>query len=265
MKRKRNTTSKLPAIIVAVLILIVGIGFYQVVVLAKNETNVVTAAHDLPAYSFVSDPELEFTPVPKGSITENDLTEEEYRELYGDGGMVLTAQVLAGQRIDKREVAEGPQESFSVVLPDERVVAATTTLTGAAVGTIQAGNVVDVSTEGGLDGGIGVEFAKVICIANSATDCQGVLPPGVDLSASGSSEGISLLLAVPREAADEVSGKQVTLALNPFCRVDRTGHFVPTREDGAKECNAGDRLASASSGESEDLGESATSSDYAEG
>lgn len=257
MKRTRN--SRLPTIIVAILIIVVGIGFYQAVVLAKNEVNVVTAAHDLPAYSFVSDPELEFKPVPRGSVGDTDLTEEEYRERYGDNGMVLTAQVLAGQRIDEREVATGPQESFSVVLPDERVVAATTTLAGAAVGTIQAGDVVDVSTDGGLDGGADVQFSKVICIANSAAGCRGVLPPGVDLSATGTSEGISLLLAVPSEAADSIAGKQVTLALNPFCRVDRTGHFLPTREGAEEQCAAPDRMAA------EALGESAAQSDDVEG
>src|SRR5690606_527194 len=98
VKRKRN--SRLPTIVVAILIIVVGIGFYQAVVLAKNEVNVVTSAHDLVAYAFVSDPELEFTPVPRGSVAEHDLTEAEYRERYGDNGMVLTAQVLAGQRID---------------------------------------------------------------------------------------------------------------------------------------------------------------------
>jgi len=245
VKKRRKSSSKSPAVIAGILIIVISIGFYQAVVAAKAEKNVVTAKTDLPAYSFVSDADLEFTPVPKGSITENDITEDEYHELYGENGLVLTERVLAGQRIDKREVAEGPQESFSVVLPDERVVAATTTLEGAAVGTIQAGDVVDVSSEGGdMSGGGLVEFAKVICIANTPSGCAGVLPPGVDLSASGSGENVIVLLAVPRDSAEAVSGRQVSMALNPFCRVDRSGYFVATREGAEPECKAPGRMAS---------------------
>jgi hypothetical protein len=264
---KRSRSNRLPIIVASILILVVGIGFYQAVVVAKDEQGVVVAKQDLAAYSFVDQAQIEFMPVPRGSIREEDVTEDEYNELYGDEGMVLTAQVLAGQRVDEREVASGPQQSFSVVLPDERVVAASTTATGAAVGTVQAGDVVDVSSEGGLEGtGPLIEFAKVICIASTPSGCQGVLPPGVDLSVSGGSEegSISLLLAVPRESATTIAGQNVTLALNPFCRVDRTGHFYTTREGAEEECQAGDRMAAEPSG-ADVVGESAAGQSAREG
>ena len=231
----------LPTVIGIVLMLGVGIAIAFAYQQARNTDNVMAAATDLAAFSFVDKEDLEVLAVPKASITDNDLTESEYDELYGDGGMVLTGLSLQGQRIDTREVASGPQESFSVVLSDERVVAATTTLSGAAVGTIQAGDVVDIASEGGsLDGGVLSDYAKVICIASTAAGCSGVLPPGVDLTAAGDEDTgeINLLLAVEGQSANSISGQQVSLSLNPFCRVDRSGYFYSPRGSEGASCDA---------------------------
>lgn len=251
MQRK---PSKLPLILGTVFLLAGGIAIFGLLKGISDSVNVMTAAKDLPAYSFVKSGDLEVTSVPSGSVTESDLTEEEFKDKYKEE-LVILGPVLKGQRIDQRIVPDGDASSFAVVLPDERVVAATSTVAGAAVGTVQAGDVVDVLV-GSNDGSslASGSFAKVLCIGTNPSDCRGILPPGVKINADDTDSGstrassdapVLVLLAVAEENAS-VAGQSVTLALNPFCRVDKNGYFYSPREDQGDDflCQApSDRLA----------------------
>lgn len=261
MSRIAKRSKIVPVIIGLVLIAIAGIGFYRAYIGVQNLDNVMVAPEDMAAFTFVTKEDLEIKAVPESSITSDDLTEDEYDTNYVtdgvDEGTVLTDSILAGQRIDERQVAENAEQSFAVVLPDERVVAANTTVAGAALGTIRAGDVVDVSSGSGTvgtTGGGSSDYAKVICIATAASQCESVLPPGVRLGSGdsggsssdiGSDEaGVIVLLAVDAPDAISIAGQSVTLSLNPFCRVDRSGYFVSTRE-GADGCSPpSERMAS---------------------
>ena len=254
MQRK---PSKLPLIVGVVFIVAAGIAIFGILKGVQDSVTVMTATQNLPAYSFVDSSDLEATAVPQASVTPNDLTEDEFVDQY-DSEIAILGPVLAGQRIDKRYIPEAKNASFAVVLPDERVVAATSTVAGAAVGTIQAGDVVDVNSESsGISSSAATSsFAKVLCIATQPSGCQGVLPPGVKINADDSDSGSSrstsdspviVLLAVPQEDAAGISGQSVTLALDPFCRVDNSGYFFSPREADGEDflCKApSDRLAS---------------------
>lgn len=281
MSRIAKRVKTVPLIIAVVLIGIAGIGFYRAIVGVQNLKPVLVAPEDLAAYTFVTKEDLKVVDVPEASITPEDLTVEEYDERYvvdgEDRGTVLTDSVLADQRIDERQVAEDPEKSFAVVLPDERVVAANTTMTGGALGTIRAGDIVDISTDSGTVGtesGGSSSFAKVICIATDPSQCESVLPPGVRLETSQESDNVSgddsdvtLLLAVAEGDASAIAGRSVTLSLNPFCRVDRNGFFISTRTDEQAACTPpSSRLASQGVREQEaaDAQEEGTSAESAE-
>jgi hypothetical protein len=227
-----------PLLLAIVLIGIAGIAFYLAMVGVRQEEPVMTASENLAAYTYVSGDELQVTNVPSSSITDNDLTESEYSDQFADeeGGLVLTAPLLSGQRVDQREVASGDAATFAVVTPAERVVAAATSPAGSALGAVQAGDVVDVQVEsGGVgDSGAQAQFAKVLCLSVSSGDCEGILPPGaVTLPAveEGSEESINLLLAVDVGSASGIAGQSVVLSLNPFCKVDPEGFFIDARSD----------------------------------
>src|SRR5690606_5480272 len=139
--------------------------------------------------------------------------------------------------IDKRYIPKEKNASFAVTLPDERIVAVTSTIAGAAIGTVQAGDVVTVSTSSSpLSGGeITSEYAKVLCITSTPSGCQGILPPTVSVnsvkldesdgpSARGSGDKVIALLSVAEQDAQDLAGaSEATLTLNPFCRVDADG------------------------------------------
>lgn len=250
-------SSKLPAIIGGLFIIAAGIAVFMVLKGVSNDVNVMTAKSDIAAYSFVDSSDLTATPVPEASVTSDDLTESEFNDKY-HGKFTIAAPVLSGQRIDVRDIPKQDNASFGAVLPDERVVAVTSTVPGAAVGTIQAGDVVDVAMDSttGLSGtgANASSFDKVLCIASSASGCQGVLPPGVDINAPSDSSTSSVnnnpvlvLLAVPENDASGIAGQNVDLSLNPFCSVDNQGYFTsPQRDEGSKFlCQApSDRIAS---------------------
>jgi len=234
-----DKTSKFPLIIGVVFILLAAVGAWWAISQAQNNGEVMVAKSNISAYSFVSDAELEALSVPLSSITGDDLTKKEFEDMNSKA--VISNPVLSGQRIDKRYVLSAENASFAAVLPDERIVAANSSVTGAAIGTIQAGDVVDVTVDGGA---LSSPFSKVLCIATEPSGCSAILPAGVDINAddsgdSGSSssgdQSVLLLLAVPTDEASAISGQSVTLALNPFCRVDNNGYFFSPRAAAAGE------------------------------
>ena len=230
MKPRRS--SKFPLVAGVLLLVVVVAGFFMAYQSVKDEGTVVVAAKDLPAFRPVTDGDIEYRKVPRASITEHDLTQTEYEEQYGtDTPFVPTAQVLAGNRIDDRNAAKNPKASFAIISPDERVVAVTATLSGAAVGTIRAGNIVDVTQAGSSasGGGAAANFAKVICISDKVDGCKNVIAPGLSVSAEtkegNREEPVNVLLAVADEDAPALAGQAVALALNPFCEVGEDGMF----------------------------------------
>lgn len=215
-------------IIGLIFIVCAGVAAWVAITRAQNTEEIMVAGKDLAAYSFIRSGDLKAEAVSKSSITDNNLTKAEFEDMKSEA--VISSAFLEGQRIDTRNVLDDESSSFAVVLPDERVVAATSTVTGAAVGTIQAGDVVDINNEDSIS-----RFGKVICIATEPSGCKGVLPAGVTINAddSGDSQGegsVLVLLAVPAEEATSIAGKAVNLALNPFCRVDNDGFFYSPRE-----------------------------------
>jgi hypothetical protein len=234
-----NRVSKVPLILGIVFVILAGVGAFIAISRAQNNEDIMVAKKDIAAYSFVGPDQLQAQGVAKSSVTSNDLTKKEFEDMNSKA--VVTGPFLADQRIDKRYIVKGQETSFAGVLPDERVVAASATVTGAAVGTIQAGDVVDASVEGG---GSLVDFAKVLCIATEPSGCKALLPAGVKLNASDNSDGNSdsksvlLLFAVPADLASEIAGKSVTLSLNPFCRVDNKGFFYSPQGQDGFQCQA---------------------------
>lgn len=233
--------SKVPLILGIIFVILAGIGAFLAISRAQNNGEIMVASEDIAAYSFVGPDQLKAQSVPKSSITGDDLTKAEFEDINSKA--VITGPFLAGQRIDQRYIVAGDGASFAGVLPDERVVAASASVTGAAVGTIQAGDVVDINVDGGTSL---VDFAKVLCIATEPSGCRALLPGGVKLSVNDSSqeqgasqgESVLLLFAVPADLASEVSGKSVTLSLNPFCRVDTKGFFYSPQAQEGFRCQA---------------------------
>jgi hypothetical protein len=236
VEKMQDRVSKLPLIIGIAFVVLAGVGAFFAISRSQNNEAIMVAKTDLSAYSFVGPDQLEAQSVPQASIGSDDLTKAEFEDLKSQ--IVITGPFLAGQRIDQRYIVDSDNASFAGVLPDERVVAANSTASGSAVGTIQAGDVVDVTVDGGE---AEVPFAKVICIATEPSGCQGVLPAGVNINAADSgndqSEGsVLLLLAVPEFDASSIAGQSVTLALNPFCRVDNEGFFYSPRGAEGLQC-----------------------------
>jgi len=232
-------------IIGVVLILLAGIVAYRILANAQKNETIMVPNQNLPAYSFVDGSDLTATSVPANSVTTDDLTQTYFNDNL-KGQFVITSPILQNQRVDKRDIA-ATGSSFAVVLPDERVVAVNSTITGAAVGTIQAGDVVDVAGSSGDTSSS--TFDKVLCIGSSAAACQGILPPGVNISvdSTSSSGNVTVLLAVPQMDAPQIAGQSVNLSLNPFCQIDSQGYFVSPRGNEGRQfkCQApADRLAS---------------------
>lgn len=252
MKIFRN----IPVLIAAGLILVAGIVFYVTLVGVQQLVPVMTANEDISAYSIVREEQLKTIQLPKKAVDSQPwlLTQDEYQSNYLDKkrALVTTAKIFKGETIDANRVARSPQQSFAVVLPDERVVSASTTLAGSIVGAIQSGDVVDVSSSG--NSAASVTAAKVLCITSKPDGCQGVLPSSIEPSTSGGSgtssgaaatrdqANVSLILAVPAADAPAIAGSVVTLNLNTFCSFNERGLFTNKRSD--FKCQVpGDRLA----------------------
>ena len=254
MKQRRS--SRIVFLTGFLLFVVALVGFFSAFKSAKDEGTVVVAKTNLPAFRAIASGDIEYRNVPKASIGDHDLTKAEYEKQYlakVDGKSVQgqepkvfvpTAQILAGNRVDDRQAAKDPKASFAIISTDERVVAVTTTISGAAVGTIHAGDVVDVTQAGTSGSGTGAaaNFAKVLCISDKIDGCKGVREPDISIAADTSKQGsgsdeqpVNVLLAVSDEDATSLAGQTVALALNPFCKVDETGHFAK-RDDSPNDC-----------------------------
>jgi hypothetical protein len=237
MKRIKN----LPLLIALVLIGVAGFGFFSIIQSLRNDVTILVAKDNLAAYTYVEKgKDFNTLDVPEAVVTADMLTEEEYNSLFvdengDDRGTVLTYPFLRDQWIIEQGLSKEPENTFAVVLPDERVASVTTNVTGAGLGTIKPGDVVTVS---GSDSGFGdsfpaVDFAKVLCITTQPDGCSNVLPSdGAETNQDSavsqtSQEGpFFLLLAVPKNVASSVSGKEVALTQDPFCRVGPKGMFI---------------------------------------
>lgn len=204
-----------------------------------STTQVVVAARNLSPYLAVDSSAITSTGVPTKSVTKYDLTWKTYQDNYVKKGVALIplVQVLAGQRVETGAVATTPQASFSIVKPDERIVAVTTSSAGAALGAVAPGDVVDVQTANlGGTSAQSSSFAKVLCISTAPGACNGVLPgqkldTGDSSSASTGSSSVKVLLAVDANDAPSLAGATATLAVNPYCGVDQYGSFISLRKD----------------------------------
>lgn len=230
-----SKTKTLPLIAGILLCLVAAVAFFLAFTNSRSQSNIMVAKDNISAFSYVDSSNVEASAVADSSITDNDLTEEEFQDL-GEK-FAVTDSFLAGQRIDSRAIAE-ETSSFGVVLPDERVVAVTSTLAGISGGLIKAGDIVDVQSGGSSSDGAGDTvsgFAKVLCVALDPNECQGVIPDGVSVPRGDQQTGeqILVILATQQDEAGLISGKEVTLSLNPFCRVDSRGYFIsPRRSQG---------------------------------
>jgi hypothetical protein len=242
-RRKPN----LMLIIGGIILLIVAVGFVQLVLSVRNETGVMVANRDVAAFSTIGKDDLVEVKVPKASVTDSDLTADEYEQLK-DKGIVATVRFLKGSRINEAGIAKNPQGSFMIVSSDERVIGVTASLSGVSGGTVQVGDVVDVRAAGVGADSSAAYYAKVLCIADKPNGCDGVLPPGIELSGDKDKKSpgdqslpVMMLLAVAKDDALGLSGANVSVALNPFCRTDENGKFVSARED--KPCVVGEEAA----------------------
>lgn len=231
MKNIRN----LPLIAAIILIGIAAFGFFSIIRGITNNEEVMVAAATLEAYTFINQDDLATEEVPESAIQDNMLTRAEYEELFfdeegRDQGTVITYPFLEGQWIVEGGLSKDPENTFAVVLPDERVAAVTASATGAGLGTIRPGDVVTATKEdSGGDRGVIVEYAKVLCITTKANGCTDVLPGsrGAAESSEEANEGsFYILLAVPTDFAPAISGSAVALTQDPFCRVGPEGQFI---------------------------------------
>lgn len=230
-----KSIKNLPLVAAIVLIGIAAFGFFSIIRGITSNEEVMVAASTLEAYTFVSQEDLETKEVPQSAVSDDVLTREEYENLFFDEegkdlGTVLTYPFLEGQWIVEGGLSKDPENTFAVVLPDERVAAVTASATGAGLGTIRPGDVVTVSREGTSgDGGIVIEYAKVLCLTTKANGCTNVLPGsrGTSETSEGAGEGsYYILLAVPADLAPSISGASVALTQDPFCRVGPEGQFI---------------------------------------
>lgn len=231
----------LPLIIAVVLILVAGIGYYRAFIGAQDTVDVVAAATDLPPFIAVQQNQLGHVSLSHSSVRPGDMTWAYYNAHYGSKAgsarqqIIPVYAVVAGQVLDINVLAKSPQESFSIVLPDERVVAVTSSLAGSALGTIQPGDVVDAQTSNNGGSSVAASFAKVLCISTSATGCRGVLPAGENvvsgIKSSNTSSGgpINILLVVAASDANQLAGQDVSLSLNTQCGIDQYGYFTQAR------------------------------------
>jgi hypothetical protein len=242
----------LPLIASIALIAIAGVGYYLAFAKAQNSVSIAVANKTLQPFMAAASGDIVKAEVPKGSLGTNDLTWADYESKYANANLQVlpSLTILEGQRIDQRELSTGDQISFGIVLPDERVIAVTSSVAGADLGVVQPGAVVDVTATGGSSGTDGVvsPYVKVLCISASDTGCRGVLGAGQQLSIGGSKSSTStsssggpvkILLAVPASDAIKFAGTSVSLSLNTFCSVDQSGHFVSLRTDHPCQAPAG--------------------------
>lgn len=231
MKNVKN----LPLFAALVLIGVAAFGFFSIIRGITNNEEVMVAASTLEAYTFVNQDDLESTEVPQAAVSDDMITRSEYEELFFDEegrdlGTVITYPFLEGQWLVEGGLSKNPENTFAVVLPDERVAAVTASATGAGLGTIRPGDVVTATKEdSGGERGVVVDYSKVLCITTRANGCTDVLPGsrGQSETSQEASEGsFYILLAVPKDFAPQISGSAVALTQDPFCRVGPEGQFI---------------------------------------
>jgi hypothetical protein len=268
MKNRTFSRYFLPAI-AGFLIIIAGVAFYQMQRAAANEAPVVVASGNIEPYSIVKGDQVRKAMVAESSITREDLEWSEYEDQYlaRDRPLVVTQQVLSGQRLDERVIARDGKESFAVVSPDERVVGVSTEIPGAVLGKIHVGDVVDATAEGsGASEGAVAKFAKVLCISLEPNGCHvrtgGVGGAGSDDPTTGGGRPVKMLLAVEENVAGAIAGGEVTVSLNPFCRiaVNAEGNIEPGDFLGEQCLVSSERYASATRAPSAETNEEPASS-----
>jgi len=255
----------LPLVIAIFLIAVAGVGFYSAYKKEQDQVTIMAAGSKvLVPYIAVQANQLSPVAVSKSSyISGQDLLQSDYNKLYGSNCattcqlMIPAVPILPGQRVDVNAlVGQGKanptqaEQSFSIVLPDERVVAVSATVSGAILGVVLPGDVVDVQAAGNGSAQFVSTFAKVLCVSTSASGCKGVLAAGESPSVgnasitNGPSGGpVQILLAVAQGDADQIAGQQVTLSKNTYCAVDPFGFFVSVQSQ--LRCNPpADRMAS---------------------
>lgn len=237
----------LPAIVGIALMFIALVAFFMATSAFQQKTSIMVAGSDLAPF-VRADSSLQAVAVPKASVTSNDLTQSDYRKDYADKNIpvIPVIQFLKGQRLDKNAIAVNAQASFASVLPDERVISVSATLTGSVLGTPGPGDVVDVEAVGSASDGssISSQFDKVLCVTDKATGCKNVVPASAVTSSTKTSGGLGsggtaslfMLLAVPTADALQLAGQQVAVSLNPFCKVGPAGRFYSVQQ--SQPCSA---------------------------
>lgn len=234
--------NKIIIIFAGALILLAAVGYLAAFKKAQDQVSVMVASKNLPAFIVVQESDLTVAQIPAGALSPNDLSEADYQADYVAKKVPLipTMPVLVDAQLDKRAIADKPQASFGIVLPDERVIAVTSSVSGAALGVIQPGNIVDVHTAGSGSGDAFVSsFAKVLCISPDPNGCKGVLASGQSSTIGGDGNSklandggpVKVLLVVDEGDAAQLAGEEVSLSLNTFCAVSPEGYFASTRED----------------------------------
>lgn len=256
----RSTTTIIAIVLLAVAAIGIGLAVAR---LNPPETLVLKPKADgegIQAYRLVTLEDFDQVAVPdtETSVTENDLTAEYLAEKIEDGEPVFfTQNKLPGQRLDKREVGSDPQGSLSIVSADERLVLVSGSAAGTLGGLLFPGAIVTATAN---NGEVTSEFAKVIAFGiggNVGSETQLQEAGGVDSGQDPASEANSggqrlVLLAVSEGDADQLAGKDVSLTLNPHCKITDEGLFTSVSEALADQCRPAGRAASATATAADD-------------
>ena len=238
-----------PTLLIGILLAVaVGILFWVLTSQLQEKGRVMIAKNNVPAFSTLSNAQLQPQTVPQDSITESDLTEEKYKELTGKGSaLVNRIELLAGQRVNIGAVTASQSGSLSAVKPGERVIAVNATFPGVVAGLATSGSVVDVYAGAGSgnnqDGGEAVaDNAKVLALGAGAAAASNVKPNKQLSEAQDAGGGIIVVLAVPIEDAPRILAlSQASLALDPrysftengtICQINRCAQLNQSQTGG---------------------------------
>ena len=209
-----------PTLIIGILLAVaVGVLFWVLTTQLQEKGQVMVAKGNIPAFSTITAAQLEAQTVPKDSITEGDLSKQEFDKRTSSGqGLVNRIELIAGQRVPLGAVGASSTGSLAAVKQGERVVSLNATFAGAVAGIAVAGSVVDVYSGAGAgnDGAVVVENAKVLALGAGNSAGANVRPGNKLQGEEGSSNEIVVVLAVPSEDAEKLlSLAQASLALDP--------------------------------------------------
>lgn len=229
---KQNNSTLYIGLMLAVAVAIL-VGVFITNIQAKGQ--IMVAKQDVPAFSTVTSAQLEAQTVPKDSITESDLTKEQFDKASAGGrALVNRIELLKGQRVPTGAVAASRNGSLSAVKQNERVVSLNATFAGSVAGIAQAGSVVDVyaGAGGGADntGSVVAENAKVLALGVGGAAAANVRPGANKADSENNAAGDSLVvvLAVPTsDAAALLALSQASLALDPRLSFTENGTICP--------------------------------------